>query len=142
MAGNKMWDSIVCQRYGWSDCTIYLVPTDHWMYNIKVAAFSNCAEASKGPNETWEIGRFSMKYVENVNAFPKTKTAQPYSEVYYRYFPRLVFVNSLTKHNKLGSFAYSVVILFLPLSHIPPCYRTKPPHFPRLFEPRVIHNLK
>ena len=36
---------------------------------------------------------------------------QPYSEVYWGYFRRLVFGNSLTKHNKLGSFAYSVVIL-------------------------------
>ena len=63
---------------------------------------------------------------------------QPYSEVYWGYFRSLVFGNSLTKHNKLNSFSYSLVNLFLPLSHIPPCYRTKPPNFPRLFEPRHI----
>ena len=62
--------------------------------------------------------------------------AQPYSEVDWSYFRRLVFGNSLTKHNKLSSFSYSVVMFFLPLSHIPPCYHTKPPDFPRLFEPR------
>ena len=58
---------------------------------------------------------------------------QPYSEVYwgYMYFRRLVFGNSLTKHNKLTSFSCSVVIfssrfptyhlvsmLTLPTSHI------------------------
>ena len=52
---------------------------------------------------------------------------QPHSEIYWGYFRRLVLGNSLTKHNKLSSFSYSVVIFFLPLSHIPPCYRTKPP---------------
>ena len=35
---------------------------------------------------------------------------QPHSEVYCGYFSRLVFGNSLTKHNKLSSFAYSEVI--------------------------------
>ena len=55
---------------------------------------------------------------------------QPYSAVYWGYFRRLVFGNSLTKHNKLSNFSYSVVICFLPLSHIPPCYHTKPPDFP------------
>ena len=45
-------------------------------------------------------------------------------------------VISLTKHYKL-SFSYSVVIFFLPFSHIPPCYHAEPPDFPRLFEPRV-----
>ena len=56
---------------------------------------------------------------------------QPYSEVYWGYFRLLVFGNSLTKHNKLTSFSYSVVIfssrfptcrlvfmLTLPISHI------------------------
>ena len=37
-------------------------------------------------------------------------TTQPYSEVYWGYFRRLIFGNSLTKHNKLSSFSYSVVI--------------------------------
>ena len=55
---------------------------------------------------------------------------QPHSEVHCGYFRRLVFGNSLTKHNKLSSFSYSVVILFLPLSHIPPYYHTTPPNFP------------
>ena len=65
---------------------------------------------------------------------------QPYSELYWGYFRRLVFGNSLTKHNKLSSFSYSVLIFVLPLSHIPPCYHTKHPDFPRLFEPRgIIH---
>ena len=64
---------------------------------------------------------------------------QPYSEVNWGYFRRLVFGNSLTKHNKLSSFSYSVVNFFLPLSHIPPCYNTKPPNFPRLIGPRDIH---
>ena len=41
-----------------------------------------------------------------------------HSEVYCGYFRRLVFVNSL------------------PLSHIPLCFHTKPPNFPRLFDPR------
>ena len=35
---------------------------------------------------------------------------QPYSAVYWGYLHRLVFGNSLTKHNKLISFSYSVVI--------------------------------
>ena len=56
--------------------------------------------------------------------------AQPYSEVYWGYFRHLVFGNSLTKHNKLTSLSYSVVIfssrcptyrlvsmLNLPISH-------------------------
>ena len=56
---------------------------------------------------------------------------QPYSEVYWGYFRHLVFVNSLTKHNKLTSFSYSVVnfssrsltyrlviMLNLPISHV------------------------
>ena len=57
---------------------------------------------------------------------------QPYSEVYWGYFRRLVFGNSLTKHNKLSTFSYSVVIfgppafphtallscLNLPISHV------------------------
>ena len=55
----------------------------------------------------------------------------PYSEVYWGYFRRSVFGNSLTKHNKLSSFSYSVVIfssrfptyrlvimLNLPISHV------------------------
>ena len=46
--------------------------------------------------------------------------AHPHSEVYYRYFRRLVFGNSLT------------------FSHIPPCFHAKPPDFPRLFGPREI----
>ena len=61
---------------------------------------------------------------------------QPNSEVYCGYFCRLVFGNSLTKHNKLSSFSYSVVIV--PLSHILPCYHAKPPDCPRLFGPRVF----
>ena len=63
---------------------------------------------------------------------------QPYSEVYWGYFGRLVFGNSLTKHNKISSFSYSVVIFFLPLSHIPPCYHANPPDFPRLIGPRAL----
>ena len=56
---------------------------------------------------------------------------QRYSEVYWGYFRRLVFVNSLTKHNKFSSFSYSVVLfssqfpthrvvfmLTLPISHV------------------------
>ena len=66
---------------------------------------------------------------------------QPYSEVYWGYFRHLVIGNSLTKHNKLNRFSYSVVNFFLPLSHTPPCYRTKPPNFPRLFEPRGIADI-
>ena len=62
---------------------------------------------------------------------------KPYSEVYWRYFGRLVFGNSLTKHTKIISFLYSVVIFFHPLSHIPPCYQANPPNFPRLIGPRV-----
>ena len=60
----------------------------------------------------------------------------PYSEVYWRYFRRLGFGNSLTKHIKLSRFSYSVEIFFLPFSHMPPCFHDKPPDFPRLFEPR------
>ena len=61
---------------------------------------------------------------------------QPYSEVYWGYFRRLVFENSLTKLNKISSFSYFVVICFLPLSHIPLCYHANPPDFPRLIGPR------
>ena len=61
---------------------------------------------------------------------------QPYSEVYWGYFLRLVFGNSLTKHSKLSSFSYSVVISFLPISHIPPSFHANPPDFPRLIGPR------
>ena len=43
---------------------------------------------------------------------------QHHSEVYCRYFRRLVFGNSLT------------------FSHIPLCFHAKPPNFPRLFDPR------
>ena len=56
---------------------------------------------------------------------------QPYAEVYWGYFRSLVLGNSLAKHNKLGSFSYSVVIfpssfptyrlvimLALPISHV------------------------
>ena len=53
--------------------------------------------------------------------------AQPYSEVYWGYFRRLVFGNSLAKHIKLSSFSYSVVIFFLPISHILPCFHGNPP---------------
>ena len=60
---------------------------------------------------------------------------QPYSEVYWRYFGRLVFGNSLTNHNKISSFSYFVVICFLPLSHIPPCYHANRPDFPLLIHP-------
>ena len=35
---------------------------------------------------------------------------QPYSEVYWGYLHRFVFGNSLTKHNKLSSSSYSIVI--------------------------------
>ena len=63
---------------------------------------------------------------------------QPYSEIYWWNFGRLVFGNTLTKHNKISSFSYSVVILSLPLSHIPPCYHGNPPDFPRLIGPRVF----
>ena len=50
---------------------------------------------------------------------------QPYSEVYCGYFRLLVFGNSLTKHNKLTSFSYSVVIFFsrFPTSDWSPWYR-------------------
>ena len=44
---------------------------------------------------------------------------------------------SLWKHIKLSSFSYSVVILFLPISYIPPCFHANPPNFPHLIEPRV-----
>ena len=63
---------------------------------------------------------------------------QRYSEVYWGYFRRLVFVNSLTKHNKFSSFSYSVLLFFLPITHMPPCYHAKPPDFPRLIGPRAI----
>ena len=63
---------------------------------------------------------------------------QPYSAVYWGYFCRLIFGNSLTKHIKLSSFSYSVVIFFLPISHIPPCFHANPPDFPRLIGPRVL----
>ena len=63
---------------------------------------------------------------------------QPYSTVYWGYFRRLVFGNSLTKHTKLSSFSYSVIIFFLPISHIPPCFHANPPDFPRLIGPRDI----
>ena len=63
---------------------------------------------------------------------------QPFSEVYWWYFGRLGFGNSLTKHNKIGSFSYSVVICFLPLSHIPPCYHANPPDLPRRIGPREL----
>ena len=36
--------------------------------------------------------------------------AQPYSEVYWGYFRRLVFWKFIKKYDKLGSFSYSVVI--------------------------------
>ena len=62
----------------------------------------------------------------------------PYSEVYCGYLGRFVFGNSLTKHNKISSFSYSVVIFFLPLSHIPPCYHANPPDCPRVIGPRDI----
>ena len=62
---------------------------------------------------------------------------QPYSAVYWGYFRRLGFGNSLTKHIKLSSLSYSVMILFLPISHIPPCFHANPPDFPRLIGPRV-----
>ena len=68
---------------------------------------------------------------------------QPYSEVYWGYFRRLVFGNSLTKHIKLNNFSYSVMIFFLPISHIifflyRPCFHANPPDFPRLIGARVI----
>ena len=63
---------------------------------------------------------------------------QPYSSVYWGYFRNLVFGNSLTKHKKLSSFSYSVVIFVLPISHIPPCYHAKPPDVPRLIGPCVL----
>ena len=65
----------------------------------------------------------------------------PSSEIYWGYFRRLVFGNSLTKHNKLTSFSYSIFFrsdFFLPFSHIPPCFHANPPDFPRLFEPRDL----
>ena len=64
---------------------------------------------------------------------------QPYSEVYWGYFRHLVFGNSLTKHNKLSSFSYSVVIFSFrfPTYRLVKTYHAKPPDFPRLFEPRV-----
>ena len=63
---------------------------------------------------------------------------QPYSAVYWGYFRRLVFGNSLAKHIKLSSFSYSVVIFSLPISHIPPCFHANPPDFPHLIGPRDI----
>ena len=39
---------------------------------------------------------------------------QSYSEVYWGYFHRLVFGNALTKHIKLTSLSYSVVIFVPP----------------------------
>ena len=63
---------------------------------------------------------------------------EPYAAVYWGYFGGLVFGNSLTKHNKLSSFSYSVVIFSLPLSHIPPCYHVNLPDFPRLIGPRDL----
>ena len=63
---------------------------------------------------------------------------QPYSEGYWGYFRRLVFGNSLTEHIKLSSFSYSVVIFFLPIFHIPPCFHVNPPDFPRLIGPRAF----
>ena len=79
---------------------------------------------------------------------------QPYSEVnwVYMYFRHVVFGNSLTKHNKLSSFSYSVVIfssrfptyrlcimLNLPISHVclspwvglPPCSHSRSRCTPR-----------
>ena len=67
---------------------------------------------------------------------------QPYSAVYWGYFRGLVFGNSLTKHIKLSSFSYSVVIFVLPISHIPPCFHASPPDFPRLIGPRGICNVR
>ena len=64
---------------------------------------------------------------------------QPHSQVYWGYFRRLVFGNSSTKHNKLTYFSNSILFcsdVFLPFSHIPPCFHAKTPDFPRLFEPR------
>ena len=63
---------------------------------------------------------------------------QPYSAVYWGYFRRLVFGNSLTKHFELSSFSYSVVIFSLQISHIPPCFHANPPGFPRLVGPRAL----
>ena len=63
---------------------------------------------------------------------------QPHSEVYWEYFGRLFLGNSLSKHNTISSFSYSIVFFFLPLSHILPCYHANPPDFPRLIGPRVI----
>ena len=66
---------------------------------------------------------------------------QPYSEVYWGYFRSLVFGNSATKHIKLSSFSYSVVIVFLPIFHIPPCFHANPPDFPRLIGRRELFNI-
>ena len=63
---------------------------------------------------------------------------QPYSAVYWGYFRLLVLLNSLTKHIKLSSFSYSVLIFFLPISRIPPCFHANPPDFPCLIGPRVM----
>ena len=71
---------------------------------------------------------------------------QPYSAVYWGYFRRLVFGNASTKHIKLSSFSYSVVIFFLPISHIPPCFHANPPDIPRLIGPgqfaQLHHNVE
>ena len=71
-------------------------------------------------------GRLELRIIE-----------QPYSEVYWEYFRHLVFGNSSTKHIELNNFSYSVVMFFLPISHIPPCFHANPPDFPRLIGPRV-----
>ena len=66
---------------------------------------------------------------------------QPYSAVYWGYFRRLVLENSLTKHIKLSSFSYSVVIFFFPISTAP-CLHVNPPNFPRLIGPRDSSTIK
>ena len=53
--------------------------------------------------------------------------SEVYSEVYWGYFRRLVFGNSLTKHNKPTSFLNSLVMF--------------PPDFPRLIVSRDITTL-
>ena len=55
---------------------------------------------------------------------------QPYSAVYWGYFRRLIFGNSLTKHIKLISFIFRSDF-FLPISHIPPCFHANPLIGPR-----------
>ena len=64
---------------------------------------------------------------------PKTKRVWPMK---INVICTVVFGNSLTKRNKISSFSYFVVICFLPLAHIPPCYHANPPDFPRLIGPR------